>query len=148
MTSLSAKDKAAVKAFWAKASLKAGEVGADALGRILIVHPWRYFGTFGDIFTNVLNYPKVADHGKLLADSVTITIACKFKKALTPQVQANLRGSCLLWWRPKTEKLQFHLALSSPPNGNAQLSSDKRESHHILATEVTRNNLSQNVGIN
>ncbi|XP_024128665.1 hemoglobin embryonic subunit alpha-like [Oryzias melastigma] len=51
MTSLSAKDKAAVKAFWAKASLKAGEVGADALGRMLVVYPQTktYFAHWKDL---------------------------------------------------------------------------------------------------
>uniref|UniRef100_A0A3P9I908 Globin domain-containing protein n=1 Tax=Oryzias latipes TaxID=8090 RepID=A0A3P9I908_ORYLA len=51
MTSLSAKDKEAVKAFWAKASLKATDIGADALGRMLVVYPQTktYFAHWKDL---------------------------------------------------------------------------------------------------
>ncbi|CAJ1076030.1 LOW QUALITY PROTEIN: hemoglobin embryonic subunit alpha-like [Xyrichtys novacula] len=39
MTSLTAKDKATVKAFWGKVGSKAEEIGTDALARMLIVYP-------------------------------------------------------------------------------------------------------------
>ncbi|KAM4716452.1 uncharacterized protein FYW61_016785 [Anableps anableps] len=39
MTSLTAKDKDTVKAFWAKISPKAADIGADAFGRMLVVYP-------------------------------------------------------------------------------------------------------------
>uniref|UniRef100_A0A3P9I9B4 Globin domain-containing protein n=1 Tax=Oryzias latipes TaxID=8090 RepID=A0A3P9I9B4_ORYLA len=51
MTSLSAKDKDAVKAFWAKISSKATDIGADALGRMLVVYPQTktYFAHWKDL---------------------------------------------------------------------------------------------------
>ncbi|XP_068584027.1 hemoglobin embryonic subunit alpha-like [Cebidichthys violaceus] len=39
MTTLSAKDKEVVKAFWAKVSGKGGEIGTDAVARMLTVYP-------------------------------------------------------------------------------------------------------------
>ncbi|XP_051245321.1 hemoglobin embryonic subunit alpha [Dicentrarchus labrax] len=39
MTSLTAKDKDAVRTFWAKVSGKAEDIGADALARMLAVYP-------------------------------------------------------------------------------------------------------------
>ncbi|XP_071326098.1 hemoglobin embryonic subunit alpha-like [Trachinotus anak] len=39
MTSLTAKDKSTVKAFWAKVSPKAQDIGADAVSRMLTVYP-------------------------------------------------------------------------------------------------------------
>ncbi|XP_068584022.1 hemoglobin embryonic subunit alpha-like [Cebidichthys violaceus] len=39
MTTLSAKDKQVVKAFWAKVSGKGGEIGTDAVARMLTVYP-------------------------------------------------------------------------------------------------------------
>ncbi|KAI3359682.1 hypothetical protein L3Q82_014064 [Scortum barcoo] len=49
--SLSAKDKAAVKAFWAKVSGKAGDIGTDALSRMLVVYPQTktYFSHWKDL---------------------------------------------------------------------------------------------------
>uniref|UniRef100_A0A3B4XLG8 Hemoglobin subunit epsilon 1 n=1 Tax=Seriola lalandi dorsalis TaxID=1841481 RepID=A0A3B4XLG8_SERLL len=68
MTSLTAKDKETVRAFWAKVSGKAEDIGKDALNRLLIVYPWtqRHFTTFGNVSTNaaILGNPKVAQHGK------------------------------------------------------------------------------------
>ncbi|NP_001265827.1 hemoglobin embryonic subunit alpha-like isoform X1 [Oryzias latipes] len=51
MTSLSAKDKDVVKAFWAKISSKATDIGADALGRMLVVYPQTktYFAHWKDL---------------------------------------------------------------------------------------------------
>ncbi|XP_074513542.1 hemoglobin subunit alpha-1-like isoform X1 [Sebastes fasciatus] len=39
MTSLTAKDKDTVRAFWGKISGKAGEIGTDAVARMLVVYP-------------------------------------------------------------------------------------------------------------
>nr|ACB88199.1 head-kidney alpha-type globin [Lateolabrax japonicus] len=39
MTTLTDKDKKAVRAFWSKVSGKAEDIGADALARMLIVYP-------------------------------------------------------------------------------------------------------------
>uniref|UniRef100_A0A3B4XKQ7 Hemoglobin subunit epsilon 1 n=1 Tax=Seriola lalandi dorsalis TaxID=1841481 RepID=A0A3B4XKQ7_SERLL len=66
MTSLTAKDKETVRAFWAKVSGKAEDIGKDALNRMLIVYPPRHFTTFGNVSTNaaILGNPKVAQHGK------------------------------------------------------------------------------------
>ncbi|XP_044036531.1 hemoglobin subunit alpha-1-like [Siniperca chuatsi] len=51
MTSLSAKDKDTVRAFWAKASGKAEDIGTDALSRMLIVYPQTktYFSHWKDL---------------------------------------------------------------------------------------------------
>ncbi|XP_076608510.1 hemoglobin embryonic subunit alpha-like [Chaetodon auriga] len=50
MTSLTAKDKATVKAFWAKVSSKADDIGTDALCRMLTVYPQTktYFAHWND----------------------------------------------------------------------------------------------------
>ncbi|XP_039979601.1 hemoglobin subunit alpha-2 [Xiphias gladius] len=51
MTSLSAKDKNTVKAFWAKVSAKAEDIGTDALSRMLVVYPQTktYFSHWKDL---------------------------------------------------------------------------------------------------
>uniref|UniRef100_A0AAQ5XY69 Hemoglobin, alpha embryonic 1.2 n=1 Tax=Amphiprion ocellaris TaxID=80972 RepID=A0AAQ5XY69_AMPOC len=54
MTSLTAKDKATVKAFWAQVSGRAEDIGKDALGRMLIVYPQTktYFAHWKDLGPN------------------------------------------------------------------------------------------------
>ncbi|XP_040917933.1 hemoglobin embryonic subunit alpha [Toxotes jaculatrix] len=51
MTSLTAKDKDTVKAFWAKVSGKAEDIGKDSLSRMLIVYPQTktYFSHWKDL---------------------------------------------------------------------------------------------------
>ncbi|XP_022595153.1 hemoglobin subunit alpha-1 [Seriola dumerili] len=51
MTSLTAKDKDTVKAFWAKISGKAEDIGTDALSRMLVVYPQTktYFSHWKDL---------------------------------------------------------------------------------------------------
>ncbi|XP_015227490.1 PREDICTED: hemoglobin embryonic subunit alpha-like [Cyprinodon variegatus] len=51
MTSLTAKDKKAVKDFWEKISPNAAAIGADALGRMLVVYPQTktYFSHWNDL---------------------------------------------------------------------------------------------------
>ncbi|XP_034449437.1 hemoglobin embryonic subunit alpha-like [Hippoglossus hippoglossus] len=51
MTTLTAKDKETVKAFWAKMASKAQDIGADALNRMLIVYPQTktYFSHWKDL---------------------------------------------------------------------------------------------------
>ncbi|XP_069381749.1 hemoglobin embryonic subunit alpha-like [Paralichthys olivaceus] len=51
MASLTAKDKDAVKAFWAKISSKSQDIGADSLNRMLIVYPQTktYFSHWKDL---------------------------------------------------------------------------------------------------
>ncbi|XP_041825042.1 hemoglobin embryonic subunit alpha-like [Melanotaenia boesemani] len=51
MTSLTAKDKDAVKAFWGKAATKADDIGHDALCRMLAVYPQTktYFSHWKDL---------------------------------------------------------------------------------------------------
>uniref|UniRef100_A0A3Q0T2K0 Globin domain-containing protein n=1 Tax=Amphilophus citrinellus TaxID=61819 RepID=A0A3Q0T2K0_AMPCI len=55
-----------VTGLWAK--IDVGEIGPQAITRLLIVYPWsqRYFKTFGDLSTNaaIMGNPKVAQHGK------------------------------------------------------------------------------------
>ncbi|XP_070836365.1 hemoglobin embryonic subunit alpha [Chaetodon trifascialis] len=49
--SLTAKDKATVKALWSKISSKADDIGADALSRMLVVYPQTktYFSHWKDL---------------------------------------------------------------------------------------------------
>ncbi|XP_040918172.1 hemoglobin embryonic subunit alpha-like [Toxotes jaculatrix] len=51
MTSLTAKDKDTVKAFWSKVSSKAEDIGTDALSRMLVVYPQTktYFSHWKDL---------------------------------------------------------------------------------------------------
>ncbi|KAM9843568.1 hemoglobin embryonic subunit alpha-like [Aulostomus maculatus] len=51
MTSLNEKDKAVVRAFWAKVGSKRDEIGMDALGRMIVVYPQTktYFAHWKDI---------------------------------------------------------------------------------------------------
>ncbi|XP_061568749.1 hemoglobin cathodic subunit beta-like [Cololabis saira] len=130
MVKLTEQERLTVRTVWE--NLDIDEIGPQIWTRVLIVYPWteRYFGTFGDIFTNtaILNNAKVAAHGKvvlnaldkavknmdrlkdtyaslsrlhyeelnvdpdnfrLLADCITVTVACKLKSAMNPQVQAT-----------------------------------------------------------
>uniref|UniRef100_A0A3Q3KUA0 Hemoglobin embryonic subunit alpha n=1 Tax=Mastacembelus armatus TaxID=205130 RepID=A0A3Q3KUA0_9TELE len=70
MTSLSAKDKDTVKAFWAKVSGKEGEIGADALARMLVVYPQTktYFSHWKDLSPGSAPVKK---HGKTVVTGVT-----------------------------------------------------------------------------
>ncbi|XP_023135363.2 hemoglobin embryonic subunit alpha-like [Amphiprion ocellaris] len=74
MTSLTAKDKATVKAFWAQVSGRAEDIGKDALGRMLIVYPQTktYFAHWKDLGPNSAPVKK---HGMTVmggvADAVT-----------------------------------------------------------------------------
>ncbi|XP_029293394.1 hemoglobin embryonic subunit alpha-like [Cottoperca gobio] len=62
MTTLSVKDKDTVKAFWAKVSGNADEIGADAVARMLVVYPQTktYFSHWKD---QSPNSPAVRKHG-------------------------------------------------------------------------------------
>ncbi|XP_037545048.1 hemoglobin embryonic subunit alpha [Nematolebias whitei] len=69
MTSLSAKDKDTVKAFWAKISPRVGDIGKDALGRMLVVYPQTktYFAHWKDLSPGSA---PVAKHGKTIMSGV------------------------------------------------------------------------------
>ncbi|KAM9779697.1 hemoglobin embryonic subunit alpha-like [Neosynchiropus ocellatus] len=62
MTSLTAKDKATVRAFWSKVSPKATDIGTDALARMLTVYPQTktYFAHWPDTSPNS---PSARKHG-------------------------------------------------------------------------------------
>nr|AGT37186.1 hemoglobin beta chain [Ochotona rufescens] len=66
MVHLTSEEKATVTALWAKVDVD--EVGAETLGRLLVVYPWtqRFFDSFGDLSnaTAVMNNAKVKAHGK------------------------------------------------------------------------------------
>ncbi|GAA6218092.1 hemoglobin subunit beta-A [Lates japonicus] len=59
-------ERAAITSLWGK--IDVGEIGPQALARLLIVYPWtqRHFASFGNLSTNaaILGNPKVAQHGK------------------------------------------------------------------------------------
>ncbi|XP_060776527.1 hemoglobin embryonic subunit alpha-like [Neoarius graeffei] len=67
--SLSGKDKDNVKAFWAKISSKADEIGADALYRMLTVYPQTktYFAHWNDLSKGSAQVKK---HGKIIMGGV------------------------------------------------------------------------------
>nr|ASH97655.1 adult beta-globin [Pudu puda] len=68
---LTAEEKAAVTGFWGKVNVDI--VGAEALGRLLVVYPWtqRFFEHFGDLSSAdaVMGNPKVKAHGKKVLES-------------------------------------------------------------------------------
>uniref|UniRef100_A0A8C6TBV7 Globin domain-containing protein n=1 Tax=Neogobius melanostomus TaxID=47308 RepID=A0A8C6TBV7_9GOBI len=72
--SLSAKDKATVKDFWAKVSGKADTLGADALFRMLTVYPQTktYFAHWKDLSATS---PQVKKHGKTVMGGVSDAVA-------------------------------------------------------------------------
>ncbi|XP_063043166.1 hemoglobin subunit alpha-like [Engraulis encrasicolus] len=67
--SLSAKDKATVKAVWGKISSKADDIGAEALGRMLVVYPQTktYFSHWG---STAPGSAPVKKHGKTIMGAV------------------------------------------------------------------------------
>ncbi|XP_016402214.1 hemoglobin subunit alpha-like, partial [Sinocyclocheilus rhinocerous] len=67
--SLSDKDKAVVKALWAKISSKSDEIGAEALGRMLTVYPQTkiYFSHWADLSPGSAPVKK---HGKLIMGAI------------------------------------------------------------------------------
>ncbi|KAF3700005.1 Hemoglobin subunit alpha-1 Alpha-1-globin Hemoglobin alpha-1 chain [Channa argus] len=72
--SLSAKDKATVKDFWSKASGKAGDIGSDALSRMLAVYPQTktYFSHWKDLSAGSAPVKK---HGKTIMSGVADAVA-------------------------------------------------------------------------
>ncbi|KAM6897813.1 hemoglobin, alpha embryonic 5 [Xenentodon cancila] len=71
--SLTEKDKAAVKALWAKISKSADAIGANALGRMLSVYPQTktYFSHWPDISPGSA---PVAKHGKKIMSGVALAV--------------------------------------------------------------------------
>uniref|UniRef100_A0ABK0LV57 Hemoglobin subunit beta n=1 Tax=Rattus norvegicus TaxID=10116 RepID=A0ABK0LV57_RAT len=66
MVHLTDAEKATVNGLWGK--VNADNVGAEALGRLLVVYPWtqRYFSKFGDLSSAsaIMGNPQVKAHGK------------------------------------------------------------------------------------
>ncbi|XP_061568216.1 hemoglobin subunit alpha-A [Cololabis saira] len=67
--SLSAKDKSTVKAFWGKVSGKSADLGAEALGRMLVVYPQTktYFSHWSDLSPDS---PQVKKHGATIMAAI------------------------------------------------------------------------------
>ncbi|XP_065108506.1 hemoglobin subunit alpha [Paramisgurnus dabryanus] len=67
--SLSEKDKSAVKALWSKISSRSDDIGAEALGRMLIVYPQTktYFSHWADLSPGSAPVKK---HGKTIMGAV------------------------------------------------------------------------------
>nr|QXU63702.1 hemoglobin beta 3.1 [Sciaenops ocellatus] len=61
-------ERAAITSLWGK--IDVGEIGPQALARLLIVYPWtqRHFKAFGNISTAaaIMGNEKVAEHGKVV----------------------------------------------------------------------------------
>ncbi|XP_036408313.1 hemoglobin subunit alpha-like [Megalops cyprinoides] len=68
--SLTAKDKAVVRAFWGKIASKVDEIGGEALGRMLVVYPQTktYFSHWADVSPGSAPVKK---HGKTIMGAVT-----------------------------------------------------------------------------
>nr|XP_019950077.1 PREDICTED: hemoglobin subunit beta-A-like [Paralichthys olivaceus]XP_019950078.1 PREDICTED: hemoglobin subunit beta-A-like [Paralichthys olivaceus] len=66
MVQWSACERSAISSLWRK--IDVGEIGPQALTRLLIVYPWtqRHFSSFGNLSTNaaILGNEQVAEHGK------------------------------------------------------------------------------------
>ncbi|VTJ86201.1 Hypothetical predicted protein [Marmota monax] len=71
MVHLSDGEKNAISTAWGK--VNAADIGAEALGRLLVVYPWtqRFFDSFGDLSSAsaVMGNAKVKAHGKKVIDS-------------------------------------------------------------------------------
>ncbi|XP_060996750.1 hemoglobin subunit beta-like [Dama dama] len=71
MVHLTLEEKATVIALWGK--IRLDEVGAETLGRLLVVYPWtqRFFEHFGDLSSAdaVMRHPRVKAHGKKVLDA-------------------------------------------------------------------------------
>ncbi|KAG7223169.1 hypothetical protein INR49_015777 [Caranx melampygus] len=69
-------ERTAIAALWGK--IDVGEIGPQALARLLIVYPWtqRHFSTFGNLSTNaaILGNAKVAAHGKTVMGGLETAI--------------------------------------------------------------------------
>uniref|UniRef100_A0A672FL06 Hemoglobin subunit epsilon 1 n=1 Tax=Salarias fasciatus TaxID=181472 RepID=A0A672FL06_SALFA len=115
--SLSAKDKDTVKTFWAKVAPRAGDIGADALSRMLVVYPQTktYFSHWQDL-TKVMAgvaeaVEKIDDlvaglqnlselhafslkvdptNFKILSHNLMVVMAKQFPKDFTPEVQVSV----------------------------------------------------------
>ncbi|KAI4895007.1 hypothetical protein NFI96_016218 [Prochilodus magdalenae] len=72
--SLTAKDKDAVKGFWAKVAPKAEEIGTDALSRMLVVYPQTktYFSHWKDLSPGSA---PVRKHGKTVMSGVAEAVS-------------------------------------------------------------------------
>ncbi|KAF4115793.1 hemoglobin, beta adult 2 [Onychostoma macrolepis] len=72
MVEWSDSERNTIASVWGK--INVGEIGPQALARVLIVYPWtqRYFGSFGDLSSAaaVLGNPKVANHGKTVLNAL------------------------------------------------------------------------------
>ncbi|KAM8837602.1 hemoglobin, alpha embryonic 5 [Spinachia spinachia] len=72
--SLTEKDKAAVRAIWAKISKGADAIGADALCRMLVVYPQTktYFSHWTDLGPNSAS---VKNHGKNVMGGIALAVS-------------------------------------------------------------------------
>ncbi|KAM9346424.1 hemoglobin subunit alpha-B-like [Symphorus nematophorus] len=68
--SLSDKDKTTVKAFWSKVEPKSGEIGGQALGRMLVAYPQTktYFSQWGPDLN--VKTPQVQKHGATIMNAL------------------------------------------------------------------------------
>uniref|UniRef100_A0AAQ4RA10 Globin domain-containing protein n=1 Tax=Gasterosteus aculeatus aculeatus TaxID=481459 RepID=A0AAQ4RA10_GASAC len=115
--SLNAKDKDAVKAFWAKVSGKAGDIGSDALSRMLTVYPqtktyfahWKDMSAvmggvaeainkIDDLNAGLLNLSELhaftlrvdPANFKILSHNILVVMAILFPKDFTPEVHVAM----------------------------------------------------------
>ncbi|XP_016371607.1 hemoglobin cathodic subunit beta-like [Sinocyclocheilus rhinocerous] len=72
MVEWSDSERNTIASVWGK--INVGEIGPQALARLLIVYPWtqRYFGSFGNLSSAaaILGNPKVSNHGKTVLNAL------------------------------------------------------------------------------
>ncbi|XP_016321149.1 hemoglobin cathodic subunit beta-like [Sinocyclocheilus anshuiensis] len=72
MVEWSDSERNTIASVWGK--INVGEIGPQALARVLIVYPWtqRYFGSFGNLSSAaaILGNPKVSNHGKTVLNAL------------------------------------------------------------------------------
>ncbi|XP_075889981.1 hemoglobin subunit alpha-like [Nelusetta ayraudi] len=73
--SLTEKDKAVVKAFWAKVSKSQDAIGAEAMGRMITVYPQTktYFSHWPDL---AVGSTSVNNHGSKVISGVALAVKC------------------------------------------------------------------------
>ncbi|XP_070783522.1 hemoglobin, alpha embryonic 5 [Enoplosus armatus] len=107
--SLTDKDKAAVKALWAKISKSADAIGADALGRMLIVYPQTktYFSHWPDLSPGS---GPVKAHGKKVMTGVALAVA-KIDDLTTGLLELSEQHAFQLRVDPTNFKILAHCLL-------------------------------------
>ncbi|XP_042364277.1 hemoglobin subunit alpha-1-like [Plectropomus leopardus] len=107
--SLTNKDKAAVKALWAKISKSADLIGANALGRMLVVYPQTktYFSHWPDLSPGSAS---VKAHGKKVMGGIGMAVA-SIDDMVTGMLELSEKHAFTLRVDPANFKIISHCIL-------------------------------------